>query len=32
MKKNNLPQGWKYEVFDKIENPITLDSKIKAVS
>ena len=22
MEKNNLPQGWKYEVFDKIENPI----------
>ena len=22
MEKNNLPEGWKYEVFDKIENPI----------
>ena len=22
MEKYNLPKGWKYEVFDKIENPI----------
>ena len=22
MEKNNLPEGWKYEVFDKSENPI----------
>ena len=22
MEKNNLPEGWKYEVFDKLENPI----------
>ena len=22
MEKNNLPKGWKYEVFDEIENPI----------
>ena len=21
MEKYNLPKGWKYEVFDKIENP-----------
>ena len=22
MEKTNLPKGWKYEVFDEIENPI----------
>ena len=22
MENNNLPKGWKYEVFDKKENPI----------
>jgi len=22
MEKNNLPKGWKYEIFDEIENPI----------
>ena len=22
MEKYNLPKGWKYEIFDKIENPI----------